>query len=163
MNACSSLNPAGLVQRELTVADLPAALALHQECTQGLNNEIVRMESLESMQSLLKRGRIIGLFDQQKLVAYGVLLLDLLDHERLPAHIVTDSQRQQAVLSGVTVSPTWRGHGLQRRLIMLRIAMAPATRACSCMSTAKDAPAVKPGRAKPKPRLEIAKPATTAA
>ena len=126
MNACPTLNPAGLVQRELTIADLPAALALHLECTQGLTNELVRKESLESMQALLGRGSIIGLFDLQKLVAYGVLLLDLLDNERLPAHIATDSQRPQAVLSGVTVSPTWRGHGLQRRLIMLRVAMAPA-------------------------------------
>ena len=68
MNACPTLNPAGLVQRELTVADLPAALALHLECTQGLTNELVRKENLESMQALLGRGSIIGLFDQQKLV-----------------------------------------------------------------------------------------------
>lgn len=126
MNACPTLNPAGLAQRELTAADLPAALALHLDCTQGLSNDMVRKETLESLQALLERGRMIGLFDQQKLAAYGLLLLDLQDHERLPAHIAPDAQRPQAVLSGVTVAPAWRGHGLQRRLIMLRMAMAPA-------------------------------------
>ena len=125
MNADLTLLPALLAQRKLSTEDLGQVLALHQLCTHGLSDDIVRRESMASLQDLMQRGRFIGLFDQEQLIAYGVLLHKLLAHERLPESIAPDAQRPQLLLSGISVSPAWRGHGLQRRLIMQRMAMAP--------------------------------------
>ena len=126
MNVDTSLRPNHLAQRELTPEDLPQVLALHQLCTQGLSDDFVRKETMASLQSLMQRGQFIGLFDQQQLVAYGVLLNNLQPHERLPESIAPDSQRPQSLLCGISVAPAWRGHGLQRRLIMQRLSMASA-------------------------------------
>lgn len=125
MNTKAMRSPSHLAQRELTSADLESVLALHLRCTQNLREGMVRKETLSALQSLLQFSCIIGLFDQSELVAYGVLQHDLPAHEKLPPAIATDPQRQQLMLSGISVAPEWRGLGLQRRLIMQRMAMAP--------------------------------------
>lgn len=113
-----------LSQRELTTADLGDVLALHLRCTQHLDKGLVRRETLPSFQSLLQCSRFIGLFEQTRLVAYAVLQHELQVHEKLPPELAAEPQRPQRLLSGMAVAPEWRGQGLQRRLIMQRIAMA---------------------------------------
>lgn len=125
MNTKAMLPPSHLAQRELTACDLESVLALHLRCTQNLSEGLVRKETLSSLQNLLQCSHIIGLFDQSELVAYSVLQRELPVHEKLPPSIATDPQRPQLMLSGISVAPEWRGLGLQRRLIMQRMAMAP--------------------------------------
>lgn len=125
MNANPDLYPSQLAQRELTDADLEQVLALHMRCTEHLGPDLVRHETLESLRQLLQRGRFLGMFEQQELVAYGVLLQELQVHEKLPIRIAPDTQRPQAMLAGMAVAPHWRGQGLQRRLIMQRMALVP--------------------------------------
>lgn len=125
MNAKTMLPPSYLAQRELTPADLESVLALHLRCTQNLSEGLVRKETLSSLQNLQQCSQIIGLFDQSELVAYSVLQHELAAHEKLPPSIATDPLRPQLMLSGISVAPELRGLGLQRRLIMQRMAMAP--------------------------------------
>lgn len=133
----ATLPPSHLVQRELTAADLQSVLALHLRCTQNWSETLVRKESLASLQSLLLRSHMTGLFDQDELVAYSVLQHDLQAHEALPLSIAVDPQRPQLMLSGISVAPEWQGLGLQRRLIMQR--MSQAGPQCLLFSTAAPA------------------------
>ncbi|QXZ09127.1 hypothetical protein KUF54_14010 [Comamonas sp. Y33R10-2] len=131
------LPPSHLAQRELTASDLESALALHLRCTQNWSETLVRKESLASLQSLLLRSHMSGLFDQDELVAYSVLQHDLQEHQELPPSIAVDPQRPQLMLAGVSVAPEWQGLGLQRRLIMQR--MSQAGPQCLLFSTAAPA------------------------
>lgn len=115
-----------LHQRTLTAEDLGEVLALHLRCTHGLAQGLVRSESLQSLQRLLDCSQFLGLFHESQLVAYSVLQQALEPHEKLPPHIAADVLRPQLSLSGMAVAPKWRGLGLQRRLIMQRIALAPS-------------------------------------
>lgn len=126
MNAQASLSPADLLQRELSISELNIIHALHLRSTVGLGNDMVRNETRASLQQLLQKSRVTGLFHGDELVAYGVLQHQLPPEERLPESLAADPARPQLALAGISVSPQWRGHSLQRRLIMQRIAMAPA-------------------------------------
>lgn len=126
MNAQAFLSPSDLTQRELGLDDLNMVHALHLRSTVGLGNDMVRNETRESLQQLMQKSRVLGLFHGNELVAYGVLQHQLEDDELLPESLAPDPARPQLALAGISVSPQWRGHSLQRRLIMQRIAMAPA-------------------------------------
>lgn len=117
---------AQLYQRALSVEDLDEVLALHLRSTQGLAQGLVRPESLSSLQRLLERSQFLGLFHKSQLVAYSVLQQKLEAHEKLPPHIAADALRPQLSLNGMAVAPEWRGLGLQRRLIMQRMDLAPS-------------------------------------
>lgn len=117
---------AQLYQRALSVEDLDEVLALHLRSTQGLAQGLVRPESLSSLQRLLERSQFLGLFHKSQLVAYSVLQQTLETHEKLPSHIAADALRPQLSLNGMAVAPEWRGLGLQRRLIMQRMDLAPS-------------------------------------
>ena len=72
------------------------------------------------------RGRILGFFEGERLVAYAVLGLpnlggyNLGEDMRLPARELA----RVAHLAGAAVHPDWRGRGLQRRLTAERLALA---------------------------------------
>lgn len=126
MNAQAFLSPSDLQQRDLDINDLATVHALHLRSTASLGNDMVRNETRESMAQLMHKSRVTGLFHGDELVAYGVLQHQLDADERLPESLTPDPTRPQLALAGISVSPQWRGHSLQRRLIMQRIAMAPA-------------------------------------
>lgn len=113
--------------RELGPADLDAVEHLHRLAIGPVARpEIVKPESRAYFESILSgRGRTIGLFDADRLVAYGIL-----QHDHTPSdgpHRLLRLPAEAAVgrLAGASVHPDYRGLGLQRVVIAERVAMAP--------------------------------------
>lgn len=111
--------------RWLQPSDLNAMEALHHLSRAGMSAQLVKPESRDFLASLLHgRGQVIGAQANGQLVAYGVLLHDLLptDDPRPLLHLA--AERTLAKLAGASVAPDWRGQRLQRALIAQRMARA---------------------------------------
>ena len=114
-----------LTWRELRPADLAALHALHRASIAGLPPAMVKPESLDFLASLLHgRARVQGAWDNDALVAYGVLQHDLLPTDNPRAHLGLAPAQALFKLAGAAVAPHWRGQGLQRTLIERRLAWA---------------------------------------
>ncbi len=117
--------PQGLAIRPLAVSDLEAVDALHRRSISGLGADIVKPEEKKFFEELLDgRGRLVGVEDDDLLVAYAVLQHEL--------HADDNPREQLGVLPGTPlfklagsgVDHRYRGMGLQRFLIEERIALA---------------------------------------
>lgn len=115
--------------RWLDHGHLPEVIALHAEALRGVPAGRVARESDAFFAAhMAECGRIAGVFAHGRLVAYAVLGLPAEgapnfgeDHGLSAAEL-----RRVAHLDGVAVSPSWRGRGLQRQLIELRLTLARA-------------------------------------
>ncbi|WP_313073670.1 GNAT family N-acetyltransferase [Melaminivora sp.] len=111
--------------RALQLQDLQAMHDLHLLGIAGLPAQIVKPESLQFLQELLQgRGHVLGAWEEGTLVAYGVLQHDLLPEDRPHALLGLAPQAPLRKLAGAVVHPRWRGRGLQRQLILQRLALA---------------------------------------
>ncbi|MDQ0506284.1 GNAT family N-acetyltransferase [Xanthobacter agilis] len=113
--------------RELGPDDLDAVEALHRLAIGPVARpEVVKPENRAYFQSVLAgRGRSVGVFDGESLVAYGIL-----QHDHTPEdgpHRLLKLPAETAVgrLAGASVHPDYRGLGLQRVVIAERVALAP--------------------------------------
>jgi GNAT superfamily N-acetyltransferase len=115
----------------------PAALAevqdIHQEALRRLSEPgLVRTDSDAFFAHHFSgEGRILGVFAEDRLIAYGILSLPagpdyrydrFLEDLDLPA----SEWPRMAQLIGVAVRPEWRGNGLHRRLCEWRLELAHA-------------------------------------
>lgn len=117
--------PVALDWRWLQAADLEAVETLHHQSIAGMPAQLVKPESHDFLASVLNgRGQMIGALSGGQLVAYGVLLHQLLpsDDPRPLLHLAP--QQPLAKLAGASVAPRWRGQHLQRQLIDRRMARA---------------------------------------
>ena len=108
--------------RWLQATDLEAVEALHHQSIAGMSAQLVKHESRDFLASVLHgRGQMIGALSDGQLVAYGVLLHQLLpsDDPRPLLHLAP--QQPLAKLAGASVAPSWRGQHLQRQLILRRM------------------------------------------
>jgi ribosomal protein S18 acetylase RimI-like enzyme len=114
--------------RLLGEAELPQALALHAlSLSLAAKPGLVKPDEPRFFaEHLQARGRILGVFEGETLVAYGVLGLpnpggyNLGEDMRLPPYEFPGV----AHLAGAAVRPDRRGRGLQRRLTAERLALA---------------------------------------
>jgi len=112
--------------RLLQEADLQAMYGLHLLSIAGMAAQAVKPETREFMLSLLQgRGRVIGAWHEDALVAYGVLQHDLLEHDDPRSLLGLTAAQPVCKLAGAAVDPGWRGQGLQRALIRRRMDCAP--------------------------------------
>ena len=116
---------ATLQWRQLQPPDLEAMYALHLSSIAGMALQAVKPEKREFLHSLLLgRGRVLGAWAQDSLVAYGVLQHDLLPEDAPRQLLGLAAAAPLCKLAGAAVAPHWRGHGLQRQLIERRVALA---------------------------------------
>lgn len=111
--------------RTLQPADLEAMHALHLESVVGMAPQAVKPETRAFLRSLLEgRGRVLGGWASDRLVAYGVLQHDLLPEDAPRELLGLAPGAGLCKLAGAAVHPAWRGAGLQRWLIEQRMALA---------------------------------------
>jgi len=115
--------------RRLDEPDLDAVIALHRQVLATMPPALLAAESDAFFADHAARvGRILGLFAEGGLIAYGVLGLpgpgdpSFADDLELPAA----DRARVAHIDGVSVRPEWRGNRLQRVLIGWRIDEAAA-------------------------------------
>lgn len=114
--------------RLLQPHDLDAMHALHLHSIEGMVVQTVKPETRDFLASLLGgRGRVPGGWAGDALVAYGVLQHDLLADDAPHALLGLPAAAPLCKLAGAAVRRDWRGHGLQRRLIQQRLALAGAS------------------------------------
>lgn len=113
---------AALRWRSLQVADFPAMHALHLRSIAHMPSALVKPETPTFLHELLAgRGRVVGAWHGDTLIAYGVLQHDLLAQDDPRAMLGLNGTLSVHKLAGAAVDPAWRGHGLQRMLIAQRM------------------------------------------
>ena len=111
--------------RALHPEHLSAMHELHLLSIAGMAVQVVKPETIEFLHSLLRgRGRVIGAWQDEALIAYGVLQYELLAEDEPRALLGLAADHPIAKLAGAAVAPAWRGQGLQRQLIERRLAWA---------------------------------------
>jgi len=132
--------------RRLDAADLPALLALNAAVTAALPDPSL-FRLFGGAESFLsshfgQHGESLGLFTQDRLVAYGSLTLPRAeDVDNYARNLAWPPERagRVALLSAAMVDPTHRGQGLHPALITARIAL--ATERCAPELLVRAAPA----------------------
>jgi len=125
--------------RLLTADDVADAEALHRRARASLTDPTtLRLDTAAFFRDHLgERGCIIGVFQQRRMIAYGVLgFPDRRDDDwgrdvRLP----DDEVERLAYLDGASVDAGWRGCGLQRALALIRLELARARGRRHALST----------------------------
>lgn len=113
--------------RWLTEADVPAVIALHHQVRAAVPAEQLCRESDEFFRHHAgPGGRIVGLFAEETLIAYGVLGLPAPQEESFADQFgLSPAERAAAAtIDGASVSERWRGNGLQKHLVSLRLVAA---------------------------------------
>jgi GNAT superfamily N-acetyltransferase len=115
---------ASFVGRPLTTDDLDAVIALHHAVRQTVSPDLLCFESDDFFAGHIdRRGRILGLFVEDRLIAYGVLGLPGPDDPNFGDDLALSpaDKAKVANIDGGCVAPEWRGNGLQRLLIACRL------------------------------------------
>ncbi|WP_342644019.1 GNAT family N-acetyltransferase [Rhodoligotrophos ferricapiens] len=109
--------------REIGAADVAAVHELHLAATQKVGRpDLIRPESRAFFEKMVSgAGRIVGLFDDEGLLAYGVLQWDLSIEEDPYGPLGLDRSASLAKLAGTSVRPAAWGCGLHSQLIAWRI------------------------------------------
>ncbi|MCK9516899.1 MAG: GNAT family N-acetyltransferase [Ottowia sp.] len=116
---------AALRWRCLQPTDLDGMEALHRASLAGFRPEAVKPETRDFLASLLQgRGRVLGAWRGDELVAYGVLQHVLSAEDRIQALLGLAPGAPLLKLAGAAVAPALRGQQLQRELIARRLAWA---------------------------------------
>lgn len=114
--------------RRLGEADLDTVIALHRLVLAGTPAHLLAAETDAFFADHLSRiGRILGLFAEEVLIAYGVLGLPGPSDPSLADDLGWAAERPRvAHIDGISVLPAWRGNRLQRVLIAWRLREAAA-------------------------------------
>ncbi|WP_137390879.1 GNAT family N-acetyltransferase [Rhodoligotrophos defluvii] len=123
MTALGYLQRPVLAWREITAADIAAVHALHLAATEVVGRpDLIRPESRSFFEKIVAAaGKIIGVFDETGLRAYGVLQWDLSFEEDPYGPLGLGPGDGLAKLAGTAVRPSAWGQGLHRQLIAWRI------------------------------------------
>lgn len=114
--------------RRLGKADLDTVIALHRLVLARTPAHLLAAETDAFFADHMTRiGRILGLFAEGRLIAYGVLGLPGADDPSLADDLGWAAERSRvAHIDGISVLPEWRGNRLQRVLIAWRLREAAA-------------------------------------
>lgn len=118
-------NDAPRIWRTLDLSDLAAVDDLHRRAIGAAGPDVVKPEHPDFFAAILGgRGRMIGVFAADRLIAYGVLQ-HVIPADDDPRPLVGAGAAVQRVkLAGASVAPDQRGSGLQRALISARVRLA---------------------------------------
>jgi len=114
--------------RRLDEADLGTVIALHRLVLSGTPPHLLAAETDAFFADHMARiGRILGLFAEERLIAYGVLGLPGTGNPSLADDLGWAAERPRvAHIDGISVRPEWRGNRLQRVLTAWRLREAAA-------------------------------------
>lgn len=114
--------------RRLGEADLSTVIALHRLVLAATPAHLLAAETDAFFADHMARiGRILGLFAEERLIAYGVLGLPGPGDPSLADDLGWTAERPRvAHIDGISVLPEWRGNRLQRVLIAWRLHEAAA-------------------------------------
>ena len=119
------LSAKSLSWRPLGASDLPAIEALHRRAIGAAGPDVVKPEGPDFFPGILAgRGRAIGAFEGEDLLAYGILQHVLPETDDPRATLGVPETVLRVKLAGASVAPEARGRGLQRALIARRVALA---------------------------------------
>lgn len=122
----------------LAAGQVDAVIALHREVIRAMPAELVASETPEFFADHADRiGRLFGLFDDERLIAYSVLGLPGAGDPNFGVDHGLSAQdlARVAHLDGAAVHPRYRGNGLHRRMIAWRLATARAAGRSIALST----------------------------
>ncbi|MBB6309580.1 hypothetical protein [Xanthobacter tagetidis] len=121
-------HPQTLTWRPLGPPDLPAIEALHRRAIGAAGPDVVKPEGPDFFPGILGgRGKAVGAFEGDHLIAYGILQHVLPDADDPRPLLGLPDSVLRVKLAGASVEPEARGRGLQRALIEERVALARAT------------------------------------
>ncbi len=131
-------SPVAFSGRALGAAEVVEVIALHHVVRSGVPREALAHETDAFFAAHVEGiGRILGLFAENRLIAYGVLGLpgpgDASFADELA--LQTADRLRAANIDGVSVAPEWRGNGLHRLLIACRLQWALAAGRTIALST----------------------------
>ncbi len=112
------------VGRWLEPQEVGGVIALHHVVREAVAPDLLCRETEAFFHEHCSAcGRILGLFADGEMIAYGVLGLPAANQESFADQFgLTVQQRAEvATIDGAGVLPRWRGNGLQRRLVAARI------------------------------------------
>lgn len=130
--------PVAFAGRWLTADDIPSVIELHHSVRQAVPADLLCRETDRFFIDHVGRcGRILGLFAEDRLIAYGVLGFPSSNEESFADGFgLTVAERALvATIDGTSVAPEWRGNGLQKLLIAARLDEARAVGCRIAVST----------------------------
>lgn len=111
--------------RLLAPSEQAAIDALHRRALGGAGPDVVKPEKPDFFARILGGGGwVIGVFDADRLVAYGIVQHALPESDDPRALIGVSPDVLRVKLAGASVDPDLRGQGLQRALIAARVQLA---------------------------------------
>lgn len=139
MIATGTLGQAQYEVYVLTEAHIPQLMTLQQEVVEALENKaILQPLDDEELKFILRgNGLMIGVFVEEKLIAFRALLQPAIDDEHLGYDIglTTQAQLKKVLYQEISnVHPAYRGFGLQRTMadmIMQQIDLTKFTVVCA--------------------------------
>ena len=139
MIATGTLGQAQYEVYVLTEAHIPQLMTLQQEVVEALENKaILQPLDDEELKFILRgNGLMIGVFVEEKLIAFRALLQPAIDDEHLGYDIglTTEAQLKKVLYQEISnVHPAYRGFGLQRTMadmIMQQIDLTKFTVVCA--------------------------------
>lgn len=117
-------HPVSFQGRRLGEADLAAVIALHRQALEAMPADLLAAETDAFFADHVARiGRILGLFAERRLIAYGVLGLPGPDDSGFADDLSLGAADRTRVahIDGISVRAEWRGNRLQRVLTAWRI------------------------------------------
>lgn len=130
--------PVAFEGRWLDADDVPAVIELHHDVREAVAADLLCRETDRFFIDHVGRcGRILGLFAEDRLIAYGVLGFPSPNEESFADGFgLTVAERASvATIDGTSVAPRWRGNGLQKLLIAARLEEARAAGCRIAVST----------------------------
>lgn len=120
MNEKNDMNSHELISRILEQKDLQDMLTLQQVAIAHLDSkDVLQPTTVKEFETILSgNGFIIGLFDEQRLVAYRSMLVPPLDEEHLGLDVGLSKETLDHVIYQdlSIVHPSYRGKGLQKQM-----------------------------------------------
>lgn len=112
-----------LLIRECTIDDLDSIMELQSKICAGMNEPdwFVATSREENFLFLTPPNTILGIYDAEKLIAFGSLAIPEMDSSNLGWDLEwpTEKVLRCATLDTIVVDSAYRGLGLQRKLIQL--------------------------------------------
>lgn len=122
--------PATMTFRLLADVDIADVHSLHSAALQGVADPVMlRPDSRQFFHDhIARKGVTIGAFANDRLIAYGILALPRPDDANFGQDVGLPRHELAAVshIDGITVDPAWRGNGLQRSFVRMRLGLATA-------------------------------------
>jgi GNAT superfamily N-acetyltransferase len=138
--------PVGFAGRWLDDGEVGAVIALHRAVRETIAPELLCRETDAFFANHSGRvGGILGLFAEDRLIAYGVLGLPPLGEPSFADDFALSAEEREAAatVDGAAVLPEWRGNRLHRLLVVERLRRARQQARIACHGGAGNLPSLR--------------------